>query len=89
MAPSPARQGQDARPAANQAVRDPGGLHPVGEGRSVAIFFATIGGSSNNMCKMHINKEGKCDDMVKDLAQSHADGFQTTFDSREVFFSGG
>ena len=35
------------------------------EGRSVAIFVATFGGFSHYVYKIHINEEGKCDDMVK------------------------
>ena len=35
------------------------------EERSVAVFFATFGGFSHYVYKMHINEEGKCDDMVK------------------------
>ena len=35
------------------------------EGRSMAIFCATFGGFRNYVYKMHINEEGKCDDMVK------------------------
>ena len=35
------------------------------EGQSEALFFATFGGFSHYVYKMHFNKEGKCNRMVK------------------------
>ena len=35
------------------------------EGRSTAVICATFGGFTQYVYKLHINEEGKCDDMVK------------------------